>query len=209
MRRTLLTTVAAGAALSLALAAPALAGKDDHKNNKRFAGEDVAIADCNDSGGEKVGEIITDGDATLWPPNHKYAPYDITAQDTEGTDATHVWSTLTHDEYVTSTLPDQDEAPEGSDQGDNQDEMNGSGNTLEDGRPFYDDDDNADGTAETHHEIRAERSGRGDGRTYTFRVWADFDDDDQADCRGDFTVEVPHDLGQGAEHKNVTEPGDA
>ncbi len=82
--------------------------------------------------------------------------------------------------------------------------MNGSGNTGDDVYPFADTDAGT-GSAQTEHSVRSERSGRGDGRTYTITYEAQFGGGQP--CIGTFTIEVPHDMGNGAANKRVHEPG--
>lgn len=110
----------------------------------------------------------------LWPPNHKYRDVAIIA---DGND----------DDMVTvEVMGMHDEVVDGE-------ELNGSGNTGDDVSPAAA-TDMGTGSAETAHQIRGERSGRGDGRTYTFDVLATFDEED---CPAQFTAFVPHDQGKG------------
>ena len=63
---------------------------------------------------------------------------------------------------------------------------------YDDARPFADSGMSADGSdVTTSHDLRSERSGRGDGRTYTITAIATFDGDE---CSTMFEVEVPHDM---------------
>lgn len=113
------------------------------------------------------------GPATLWPPNHKYFAAVITATG-DGDDQVSVSSTGTHDEYVDSST-----------------EMNGSGNTANDVSPVTAQDGPHNNVATVTQSIRSERSGRGDGRVYTFNVTATFDGNQ---CSTTFTAAVPHDM---------------
>ncbi len=98
---------------------------------------------------------------------------------------------VTHDEYLGDFEP--------SDGSSDQPEEQGAGHTINDASPFLAHDSGAS-PVDTHHEIRAERSGRGDGRTYTIHAEAS-DMGGTRSCSGDVTVEVPHDMGNGAESK--------
>jgi len=97
----------------------------------------------------------------LWPPNHKFRT--VTVMGVTDADGNPVTIAITN---VT-----QDEPVMGR----------GSGHTAPDAR-------NVNGASV---DIRAERSGRGDGRVYHLIFTAT---DDQGDtCTGDVTVSVPHD----------------
>ncbi len=110
----------------------------------------------------------------LWPPNHRMVEVNggVTASDTCGP-VTYVLDSITSDE--------PDDAPGG-----------GDGNTTNDIQ-------NADyGTQDDLFDLRAERQGGGDGRTYTVTYTATDGSGNQASASG--TVFVPHDQG------GVTEP---
>lgn len=128
--------------------------------------------------------VVYDGPLEMWPPNHKYRNLTVTATDNESSNTVTLTTTGTHDEYL----------QDGS-------EINGSGNTDGD---FLDVTpggmDSGQGSATTQHKIRGERSGRGDGRTYTIHALAAFSDGEQ--CEGDFTSTVPHDQGKGSGKPN-------
>ena len=133
--------------------------------------------DCGD------GDSITySGPLTIWPPNHKYRPLTITA--TEGEDADPM------DEVSLMTSGSHDEVTESGE------ELNGAGHTplATDVDPAAD-TDSGTGSATTSHRIRGERSGRGDGRTYTFSAMAMFDNG-MKECDATFTSAVPHDMGK-------------
>jgi hypothetical protein len=113
--------------------------------------------DCGD------GDSITySGPTSIWPPNHKYRDLSITA--TEGSDLDPM------DEVSLGTAGHHDEVTESGE------EMNGAGHTplASDVSPAMAMDQGT-GSATTNHRIRGERSGRGDGRTYTFDAMATFD----------------------------------
>jgi hypothetical protein len=138
------------------------------------------------------GEIVYAGPLKLWPPNHKYQPVSFTANATDDSpDDTSVAldTSGTHDEIIDG------------------EEMNGAGNTENDVNPATD-AATGDGSATTDHDVRAERSGRGDGRTYTILAVATFDgepcegvDDEGEPIAVPFTLTVPHDMRGGADWK--------
>jgi FtsP/CotA-like multicopper oxidase with cupredoxin domain len=111
--------------------------------------------------------VVLDPDH-LWPPNHKMVTIngDVTVSDS--CDVNPNWRL----EYVTSNEPDND---------------SGDGNTANDIQ-------NADiGTADTQFDLRAERSGNDDGRTYTAGYTVQ--DADMNEASTSATVEVAHDQG--------------
>lgn len=170
--------LSAAVVTAVAVAAPAVAGNEDHKN--KLGGSDPQIIPCGDSGDE----IVFNGDTALWPPNHKYAPYAIDAVDADGDgDSITLTTSVSHDEYLTEWIPasNEEEEPE---------EEVGAGNTVNDARPFFAMNSGSDTVTNTH-EIRSERSGRGDGRTYTFYIHAEFNEDS---CDIEVPVNVPHDM---------------
>ena len=116
------------------------------------------------------------GSPTLWPPNHKYRTYTIVAQSSNPMDIVSLDSAATSDEVIDG------------------EELNGSGNTTDDVKPNPADDNGmeTDGRASVTQQARGERSGRGDGRTYTFHEMATFGFGTMP-CNADFTVTVPHD----------------
>jgi FtsP/CotA-like multicopper oxidase with cupredoxin domain len=103
----------------------------------------------------------------LWPPNHNMVMINATVDVSDSCDVSPNWwlSALTSDE---------------ADNGD------GDGNTINDIQ-------NADiGTADTEFDLRAERSGQGDGRTYTVEYTAEDADGNQT-SDGSAEVMVAHD----------------
>lgn len=138
-------------------------------------------ADCGE------GNTVTfSGPSYLWPPNHKYRTVSFVAQDGDDdmTDGVTLATEGTHEEFVDG------------------EELNGTGNTADDFYPAMA-TGTGDGSANTSHQVRGERSGRGDGRTYTILYEATFDgplplETTGAPCTGSFTIEVPHDMGQGS-----------
>ena len=129
--------------------------------------------DCGD------GDSITySGPLTLWPPNHKYRTATITAIEggaVHTPNGTTVSSMGTHDEIVSGV------------------EMRGAGHTAMDVKPPTA-SAMGTGSASVQQMIRGERSGKGDGRTYTFTVRATFHGGLKT-CDTTFTATVPHDMG--------------
>lgn len=152
----------------------------------------AAAAPAKDSGGPVThdcgeGNSVTfSGPSYLWPPNHKYRTISFLADDGDAdpTDGVTLATEGTHDEIVDG------------------EELNGSGNTDNDFYPAAA-TGSGEGSATTSHQARGERSGRGDGRTYTILFEALFDgplpaETAGAPCTGSFTIAVPHDQGQGS-----------
>lgn len=102
--------------------------------------------------------------ATLWPPNHKYVTIKVSG--ITGEDGSS--ATITIDSIY------QDEAVSAQ----------GSGNTGPDAR----------GVGTDTAEVRAERSGPGDGRVYHIMYTAEFGDAES--CSGTLLVGIPHDRGK-------------
>lgn len=141
----------------------------------------TATRDCGD------GDTVTyTGPLKMWPPNHKLQNVSVLA--TAGDDTDEV--TLTISPAVTDVA--------GGDGGPNHD-------------PDYQPDGLADsgtGSAEVPFWLRAERSGKGDGRTYTISWVAEFGEktcasgNDASTTEDDpFVVTVPHDMAGGADWK--------
>jgi hypothetical protein len=129
--------------------------------------------ECTDATGQPTGDTIEYfGPETMWPPNHKMQPVSFTA--TNGS-AAPVSTTL-------AVLADAADAVGG------------------DGGPQHDPDENypagpsdsGTDSATVPFEIRSERSGRGDGRTYTLQADAVFDG--IRNCSMTVEVTVPHDM---------------
>ncbi len=121
--------------------------------------------------------IALTGSQTLWPPNHKFRSYTITATSSNPMDEVTVSSLVTNDEVIDG------------------EEMNGAGNTAVDADPNPA-TGSGTGSATTEQRIRGERSGRGDGRTYTMTVtgtFGGFMGVGGRSCTEQFTITVPHD----------------
>ena len=162
--------VIAATALVVSLALPVIAGGENKYGD---------ITDARECGDDSTVTYV--GPAKLWPPNHKYDSFTVTIVDDSGDNVT-LATEVVHEEY----------AEDGS-------ELNGAGNTTEDAKPAAAEAD-GEGSAQTSHEVRSERSGRGDGRTYTVAYEATADNG-LTQCTGDFVIEVPHDMRGGADWK--------
>jgi len=151
LKKTLLGLIAVGA-----LAVPSAALADQSKDCG--SGRSISLTGAN----------------TLWPPNHKYHDYTVTATGTAMDFQTDLMTA------VTSNEPD---VGIGS----------GGPQHANDANPAMASDSESGSTASTHHQLRAERSGAGSGRTYTFNVSATWDMNPATMCTATFTVFVPHD----------------
>jgi hypothetical protein len=147
--------------------------------------------------GEEQGTFTWAGPTASWPPNHKDKTATITLTDVDdepATDEVTLGVIGTHDEMTTEDNVTTEDT--------------GTGNTD----PVTDSTGGADagtGSATVPVRWRAERSGHGDGRTYTFTASGTTDGTPTLDgslpsvgtgmCEDvTFTVEVPHDQGNGA-----------
>ena len=172
-----------GAALAVAAVAGfAFVGPGQADSGNKYE-DTTATRDCGD------GNLVTyAGPLKLWPPNHKLVDASITA--TEGdADPLDGDVTLT----VAPTLTDA----VGGDGGPNHDpDWSFPGGMVSSGT----------GSATVDFQLRAERSGKGEGRTYTLDWLATFDNGLE-ECssmdsgQSPFTVFVPHDMRGGADWK--------
>jgi hypothetical protein len=134
--------------------------------------------------GQQEGTFTWSGPTASWPPNHKDKAATITLTDSDEEPVTdHVLLAVaaTHDEILADGT-----------------EMNGTGNT----NPATDatgGEDTGSGSASVPVTWRSERSGRGDGRVYTFTATGTTDGPAEglpslSTCNPvTFTVAVPHD----------------
>lgn len=169
------TSLMLSAAVALAVAAPAAAGPDNSPQAAKSTVPATVYYDCSagsetESQPEGSSFLAYQGDLVLWPPNHKPTDHTIVAQDKDEAGAVVITTNSTHDEMG----------------------MNGAGdpnNTDVDGDARVEE---TDGNASNTVTLLAERSGQGNGRTYSIGVTATFDD--EPDCMHTFKVEVPHDM---------------
>jgi hypothetical protein len=158
------------AALAASIALPVIAASGNKYENT------TASQECGDDS-----DVTYAGPLKLWPPNHKYVPFSVTITDDSGDDVT-LATEGAHEEVA----EDGTENP-------------GAGNTSEDVKPAAAEADGA-GSATTNHEARSERTGGGDGRTYTILYEATADNG-LTSCMGSFEILVPHDMRGGADWK--------
>lgn len=182
MRTHLTAAVAAIAAIAIALPATAQREQGQSPQDVKDRIKSTIEVPCPDSEGNED-RIVFHGDLQMWPPNHKYQDTLIEAIADDEDEQVTLTTTATHDEYVEPFTPTSEGDEPGA-------EEVGAGNTADDARPFFA-GDTGSGHAATVHELRSERSGRGDGRTYTLDVTATFDGEE---CSATFEVEVPHDM---------------
>jgi hypothetical protein len=167
-----------GLAASAALVVPAVADTPGQTDTTKTS-KTTQTRDCGNGN-----SVFLQGPDTLWPPNHKMVNELAVAQSGSTVPATPLTpTTLT----LTPTITD---AAGG------------------DGGPQHDPDvsSNLMGTGEDRAEVpfqaRAERSGKGDGRTYTFNWTAKFNDGSTCSSDGSdanhqpFVIAVPHDQGR-------------
>jgi hypothetical protein len=135
----------------------------------------TALADQSHDCG--MGRSITlTGANTLWPPNHKYHDYTVTA----------IGNAMDfHTDLMTAITSNEPDIGIGS----------GGPQHANDANPAMASDSEDSNTASTFHQLRAERAGPGNGRTYTFNVTATWDMLMTTTCMAQFTVNVPHDQG--------------
>jgi hypothetical protein len=133
-----------------------------------------ASADCGS--GDTVDWV---GPITLWPPNHKFVDEVVVANGSTDTEQV----TITIHPVVTDAV--------GGDGGAEHDPdfTYATGNNMATGT----------GTATENFALRSERSGRGEGRTYTINWEATFDNGmksctSEDDGQDPFVVAVPHDM---------------
>ncbi|HVM09531.1 MAG TPA: hypothetical protein VM345_13775 [Acidimicrobiales bacterium] len=186
MKLRIAALAAAGALGATAFAGAGIAGPAF--NNKY---ESTALVDeCKDSTGAVVGTVTYGGPEYLWPPNHKMQPVSVSAADADPASADNDTVSLTV-EIVSDEPAD----------------ATGSGNTPVDSTAVG--GDAKEDATTVVGELRSERSGAGDGRTYTLNYQAEFTNGAQdpetyveTTCAGSFEVNVPHDMRGGAGWKH-------
>lgn len=140
-------------------------------------GAGTGVNDCGDGSG---GHELTWSPTKVWPPNHKYHTVTIVYSDEAADhDLTLSVDGVSHDEFLEDGVT----------------EMLGSGHT-EDDWVVTDPGGSGKRSVDAAVDLRAERSGMGDGRTYTITYTARSEDsngDEDNDCSGTVTISVPHD----------------
>lgn len=155
---------------------PGVAGNDDFRN-KYESGE--SVHDCGDDS-----TITYNGPLKMWPPNHKLQDVSVTAHDGDAEPATD-------DTTLALTF-------------DVLDAVGGDGGPQHDPDVLYAGEPVATGnpSATVPFQLRSERSGKGEGRTYQIHATATFDSNPlTSTCSTTFTVTVPHDMRGGADWK--------
>jgi hypothetical protein len=164
-----------GLVAALGVAVPSFAGGNKY----------ASVTDTRDCGSGDT--VALNGPLTLWPPNHKFVPEPVTATDGDPTSQVSL--------TITPTLTDA---------------VGGDGGAQHDPDWQLADGSSGDsftsmGTGSTTSalQLRAERSGKGDGRTYTINWKATFDNGTKSCSSSDsgqspFVITVPHDMRGGA-----------
>jgi hypothetical protein len=162
----------AGAAVSCLVAGGSAIAADDGTNPNARKG--IEERPCEDALGNEHGTFTIDGSLEAWPPNHK-------------------------PETVTFTLYDENDVPLNDVTievtGANHDEvgMNGAGDPNNSDIAVGPPGAGTEGSASTTATFLAERSGRGDGRVYTFTLGGTVDDGLTTCKPVVFTATVAHD----------------
>ena len=142
---------------------------------------------CKDGQGNTVGIVALNGPAKLWPPNHKFVDESGLATATDSSD-----------EVALTVYPSKVESATGGDGGTNHDPDWTPGDLAATGT----------GSAEVPFQVRAERSGKGDGRTYVIDWVATFGETEcdsgtsSTDDYKPFLITVPHDMRGGQDWKS-------
>lgn len=136
------------------------------------------------------GDTITyGGPLKMWPPNHKLQDVSVTATDGPSSNPTDEAS---NDTTLTLTFNILDA-------------VGGDGGPQHDPDVLYTGSPTAQGnpSATVPFQLRSERSGKGEGRTYEVTATATFDGGNPLtqSCSHTFVIEVPHDMRGGADWK--------
>jgi len=167
-------TLALASVAGFALVGPVVAGPEF--NNKY---DDIsATHDCGDED-----TISYAGPLKMWPPNHKLQDVAMTATDGSSNPAEGAANETTL--MVTVDILDA---------------VGGDGGPQHDPDVFFPSGPAATGdpTAVVPFQLRSERSGKGEGRTYDIRADATFDNGLKS-CSWSIQVVVPHDMRGGAD----------
>ena len=175
----LLRPALALAALTISAAAlPALADKPGDTDTTKTSHGAAQSRSCSG------GSVLFDGPTVLFPPNHKMV-------DETGSAVSSNPGAMTTSVALNAATVEDVEGGDGSPT-EGADSSGASMGTDTDG----------DGTATAPYQVRAERSGKGDGRTYTIGWTASFRDGSMCSStdmgQTPFTVSVPHDQGNNA-----------
>jgi len=185
--------VGAGAlVLALGVAVPTMANGGGNK----YAAQATTISCDDDQPGGGSGDFVTlNGPLKLWPPNHKMIDEPVTAQRTDKPGAS---VTLTLTPVVTDAV--------GGDGGPQHDPD--FSETDSQNHTFVATDMDTPNTATAGFQVRAERSGKGEGRTYTINWNVDWGNGDSCassdDGQAPFVITVPHDMRGGADWNKAT-----
>jgi hypothetical protein len=179
-------SLAVAAVSTAALGVPAFADKPgDTDTTKTSKGQQIRYC------GDAQNTLVLDGSQILWPPNHKMVDEVVTATSTG--EAMPMGTTA----FTLEAASVEDVA--GGDGSPNQD-TDGDGVSDSSAATMATDTD-GDRSATAIYQVRAERSGKGTGRTYTINWQATFDDGSMCtsgdEGQSPFTIFVPHDQGQG------------
>lgn len=170
------TRIATGAMVSAVALVGWWGGSASAGPDNKNTDSQVVTMDCGDED-----TVVYSGPLELWPPNHKLQPADITATD-GGEDNISDATMLDVGDIVPTDMV-------GGDGGSNHD----PDVTYPDGPVSM-----GDPRATVSVELRSERSGRGEDRTYTINWIAVFDGGEKTctsadDGQAPFVITVPHD----------------
>jgi hypothetical protein len=171
--------VGIGVVAALGIAMPGFAGGNKYSDS-------TTTFTCSDNSGE-YGTVTLVGPLKLWPPNHKMIDEPVTATATNPSDQ------VTLD--LTPTITDATGGDGGAQHDPDFNATSSDGKTLE---------ATGTGSATAALQLRAERSGKGDGRTYTINWTAMFGSKSCSSSdsgQAPFVITVPHDMRGGADWK--------
>ena len=166
----------AGLCGALVVAGPGFAGGNKYASV-------TSVRDCGDGD-----TVALNGPLKLWPPNHKFVPEPVTATDSDPSSQVSL--------TITPVLTDA----AGGDGGAQHD----PDWQLADGSTGDSFTSTGTGSTTSELQLRAERSGKGEGRTYTINWNATFDNGTKSCSSSDsgqspFVITVPHDMRGGAD----------
>ena len=155
----------------------------------------ASVRNCDSSGDT----VTLNGPLTLWPPNHKFVNEPVTAQPSDNSSGTSITLTPT-----ATDVSGGDGGPQ-NDPDTNADPNSGTLVATDSTDP-----NSTNGSATAALQVRSERSGKGDGRTYIINWTASFNNGTRS-CTSDgsdadhqpFAITVPHDQRGGAGWKTA------